>query len=99
VDGLKRADLSESAEALAKAGEFPRAPAASTARCSKRRAGRQGAKRSETRSNRQIVSTRASLATPHGSTRRRFMDRLDDAQDTRDTGVFFCFCFLSRERK
>ena len=26
--------------------------------------------------------------------RRRVIDRLDDVQDTRDTGVFFCFRFL-----
>jgi hypothetical protein len=51
------------------------------------------------RSNRQIVSTRANLATPYGGTMRRFIGRLGDAQDMRDTGVFFCFRFLSRERK
>ncbi|MDJ0669374.1 MAG: hypothetical protein QNJ61_18980, partial [Desulfobacterales bacterium] len=36
-----------------------------------------------------IVSTRASWATPHGGMRRRFNDRLGDAQDTRDTAVSF----------
>jgi len=42
AEGLKRADLFESAEALAKAGEFPRAPAASIGRFRKPRTVRQG---------------------------------------------------------
>ena len=79
---------------LSERSEFRHAPTASIGRCSKYRAVRQGARRSEARSNRQIVSTRASLATPHGGTIRRVIDRLDDAQDTRDTGGFFCFRFL-----
>jgi hypothetical protein len=62
-------------------GEFPRAPTASTGRCSQHHAVRQGANRSEARSNRQIVSTRARLATPHGGVVRRFIVRLGDAQD------------------
>jgi len=51
--------------------EFPRAPAASIGLCRKHRAVRQGAARSKARNNRQIVSTRANVATPHGGARRR----------------------------
>ena len=44
-----------------------------------------------------IVSTRTSVATPHGGMRRRFIDRFGDAQDKRDTGVFFWFVFFHVE--
>ena len=54
--------------------------------------------RSEARSNLQIVSTRASLTTPHGGTRRRFIDRLDDAQDTRDTVSSFGYFSATRKK-
>jgi hypothetical protein len=40
------------------------------------------------------VSTRASLATPHGGTRRRTIARFGDAQEKAGTGVFFWFVFL-----
>ncbi|MCB2167505.1 MAG: hypothetical protein KQI78_07585 [Deltaproteobacteria bacterium] len=51
---------------------FPLYPARrQTGRGSKDHAVRQGVKRSEARSNRQIVSTRASLTTQHGGMRCR----------------------------
>jgi len=80
--GRKKArGLSESAVANAKAGEFPRAPVAATGRLSKHHAVRQDANRSEARSPADGgMSTWARLATPHGGMRRRFIDRLDDAQ-------------------
>jgi hypothetical protein len=43
------------------------------------------------------MSTRAILTTPHGGTRRRVIGRLDDAQDKRDTDVFFWFVFFHME--
>jgi hypothetical protein len=49
---------------------------------------------SEMRSNRQIVSTRANWATPHGGNRRRIIVRFGGAQGTRDTGGFFGFGFF-----
>ena len=49
------------------------------------------------RSNRQIVSTRASLAKPPGGMGHRLIAQFDDAQDTRDTGVFFGFVFCHAE--
>jgi hypothetical protein len=56
-------------------------------------------KRSETRSNRLIVSTRTRLATQHGGIRRRFIIWFGDAQDKRVSGAFFWFRFLARARK
>jgi hypothetical protein len=55
--------------------------------------------RSEARSNRQIVSTRTSLATLHGGTRRRFIDRLGDTQEEAGHGGFFWLLFFSGKEK
>ncbi len=59
----------------------------------------EGAVRSEVRSNRTIVSTRTSSATPHGGMRRRVIIRFGDAQDTRDTGAFIWLLFLGAKEK
>jgi hypothetical protein len=87
------------ARGLSERSEFPRALAAATRRCRKHRAGRQGARRSETRSNRQIVSTRANLATPHGGTRRRFIARFGGAQGKAGHGRFLLIQNNSPDRR
>jgi hypothetical protein len=83
-----------------KAARVPLYPARRpTGRCSQHHAVRQGANRSEARSNRQIVSTRARLATPHGGMVRSFIARLGDAQGIAGHGRALLLRFLARDRK